>query len=136
MGNVLIVFRKGLKLPNVAENSIWIDMSLYWLLLGGEFSVGDFWIIKVVLQFVYTRYVHTCVLGMCANCWNHVEFVGELGCVGILVELGYVDIIDELSQVEIASLILLHGHIDPILHNENYNMLVWMIDANMFDWEH
>ena len=27
-------------------------------------------------------------------------------------------------------------HIEPILHFEDYNMLVWMIDANMFDWEH
>ena len=97
---------------------------------------ATFEFVKVAYQFVYTRYVHTCVLGMCANCWNHVEFVVELGYVDSIVELGDVDIIDELSHVEIACLILLHGHIEPILHYENYNMLVWMIDANMFDWEH
>ena len=116
------MFRKGLKLPNVVENSIWIDMSLYWLLLGGEFSVGDFWIIKVVLQFVYTRYVHTCVLGMCANCWNHVD---------IIVELGDVDIIDKLGYMECACLILLDKLIELILHYKNCNMLVWMFDTNM-----
>ena len=43
---------------------------------------------------------------------------------------------DELSQVEIACSILLDEHIKPLLHFEDYNMLVWKIDANMFDWEH
>ena len=41
-----------------------------------------------------------------------------------------------LVRLNIACLILLVGHIEPILHFEDYSMLVWMVDTNMFDWEH